>query len=314
MEYRLLGRTGLQVSSVCLGTMQMGWRIDEAKSIEVLDAFIERGGTFIDTADMYSSWVEGNPGGVSEAILGRWMRSRGNRDRIVLATKCRGKMWEGPDGEGLSRSHILRACEESLRRLQTDRIDLYQTHWDDDVVPQEETASALDDLVRAGKVRFVGCSNFKAARLGTALSISDRRGLARYACLQPLYNFIVREKFEGDLERLCRSEGLAVIPYSPLAGGFLTGRYSQRSAPPGTDRIENNLQRYGTPLGYERLERLRTFAPPHGLTLIQAALGWLYAQPAVTAPIVGANSAAQLEENLKAAETRLTPTQAGEVG
>lgn len=313
MELRKLGRTGLQVSSVCLGTMQMGWLIDEAKSCEVLDAFVERGGTFIDTADMYSSWAPGNPGGVSEQIIGRWMRKRGNRDRLVLATKCRAKMWEGQDGEGLSRSHILRAFDDSLRRLQTDRIDLYQTHWDDDVVPQEETAEALNTLVKAGKVRFLGCSNFSAPRLASALSIADGRGWARYACVQPLYNCIVREEFEGDLQRLCESQGLAVIPYSPLAGGFLTGRYARGRAPSNTQRRENNLERYGTEEGYRRLEKIGAFAARHGMTLIQAALGWLYSRPGLTAPIVGANSAAQVEENLKAAETRLTPEQAREL-
>ena len=209
MNYRKLGRTGLKVSELCLGTMQFGWTADEATSFAVLDAFVEAGGNFIDTADIYSSWAEGNPGGVSEQIIGRWLKARGNRGAIVLATKARGRMWDGPNGEGLSRGHLIRACEESLRRLDTDYIDLYQTHWSDAETPIDETLRALDDLVHAGKVRTVGCSNYHAWRLTKALWASDKLGLARYDSLQPHYSLAYRAEFERELKPLCEEEGSA---------------------------------------------------------------------------------------------------------
>ncbi len=225
MNYRRLGRTGLKVSELCLGTMQFGWTADEAAAFQVMDAFVEAGGNFIDTADVYSRWVEGNPGGVSEQIIGRWLQARGNRGAIVLATKARGRMWPGPNGEGLSRGHLIRACEDSLRRLGTDFIDLYQTHAFDAEAPIDETLRALDDLVRSGKVRYVGCSNYPAWRLAKALWASDKLGLARYDSLQPHYNLAHRAEFERELKPLCEEEGIGVIPYSPLAAGFLTGKY-----------------------------------------------------------------------------------------
>ena len=185
MKYRKLGQTGLQVSELCLGTMQFGWTTNEASAFEVMDAFIEAGGNFIDTADIYSSWAENNPGGVSEEIIGRWMKARGNRGEIVLATKVRGKKWEGPDGEGLSRAHIMRAVEDSLRRLDTDYIDLYQTHWYDADTAIDETLRALDDLVKQGKVRYIGASNYPAWRLMQSLWSAGTNGTARYVSLQP---------------------------------------------------------------------------------------------------------------------------------
>ena len=206
MNYRNLGRTGLKVSELCLGTMQWGWTADEATGHQVMDAFVEAGGNFIDTADIYSRWAEGNPGGVSEQIIGRWMKERGNRDQIVLATKVRGRMWDGPNGEGLSRVHIIKACEDSLRRLQTDYIDLYQTHWYDAETPIEETMEALDTLVRQGKVRYVGCSNYPAWRLMQALWASDKHNLVRYdahpAPLQPGAPRRIRARTEGCLPDL----------------------------------------------------------------------------------------------------------------
>ena len=225
MEYLNLGRTGLKVAEICLGTMQWGWTADEEASIQVMDAYVAGGGNFIDTADIYSSWAAGNPGGVSEQIIGRWMKERGNRDQIVLATKVRGRMWEGPNGEGLSRGHIIKACEDSLRRLQTDYIDLYQTHFYDEATPIEETMAALDTLVRQGKVRYVGCSNYPAWRLTHALWVSDKQNLVRYDAIQPHYNLAHRAEFERETKDLCVHFGLGVIPYSPLAGGFLTGKY-----------------------------------------------------------------------------------------
>jgi aryl-alcohol dehydrogenase-like predicted oxidoreductase len=306
MNYRSLGRTGLQVSELCLGTMQFGWTADEGSAFAVMDAFAEAGGNFIDTADVYSNWAAGNPGGVSEQIIGRWMRARGSRDRIVLATKVRGRMGDGPDGEGLGRTHLIRACEDSLRRLGADTIDLYQAHWFDANTPVEETLRAFDDLVRAGKVRCIGCSNHPAWRLCKALWASGRLGLARYESLQPHYNLAYRAEFERELKPLCEEEGLAVLPYSPLASGFLTGKYRRDRVPDGA-RAARIRERYCTDRGFALLEALEGVAAARGLTLAQTALAWLLTQPAVTAPIVGANTVDQLAESLGAAGVRLAP-------
>jgi len=306
MNYRRLGRTGLKVSELCLGTMQFGWTADEPAAFAVMDAFVEAGGNFIDTADIYSSWADGNPGGVSERIIGRWMRARGNRDRIVLATKARGRMWDGPDGEGLSRAHLIRACEDSLRRMGTEYIDLYQAHWFDGNTPIDDTLRALDDLMRAGKVRTIGCSNYPAWRLAKALWASDKWGLARYDSLQPHYNLAHRAEFERELKPLCEEEGLAVIPYSPLAGGFLTGKYRPDSLP-ASARAEGIRKRHFNERGFAILDSLEGVARSRGLTPAQTALAWLLTQPVVTAPIIGANSVEQLAESLGAAGVRLAP-------
>ncbi len=226
MEYRRLGRTGLKVSTICLGTMQFGWSADEDASFAVMDRAVEQGINFLDTADVYSRWVEGNPGGVSEEIIGRWMQEREvRRDQIVLATKVRGTMGEGPNDQGLSRGHILDGVEASLNRLQTDYIDLYQVHWPDEETPLDETLQALTDLVRAGMVRYIGCSNYPAWLLAKSLWVSDVRNLSRYDSLQPHYSLVHRAEFERELQPLCLDQGIGVIPYSPLAGGFLTGKY-----------------------------------------------------------------------------------------
>jgi len=306
MNYRHLGRTGLEVSELCLGTMQFGWTADEQSAFAVMDAFAEAGGNFIDTADIYSNWAEGNPGGVSEQIIGRWMKARGNRDRIVLATKARGRMWDGPDGEGLSRAHLIRACEDSLRRLGAEIIDLYQVHWFDTGTPIEETLRALDDLVRAGKARAIGCSNHPAWRLCKALWASDRLGLARYESLQPHYNLAYRAEFERELKPLCELEGLSVLPYSPLASGFLTGKY-RRDRLPASARASRIRERYFNDRGFALLESLDAVAAARGLTPAQTALAWLLTQPNITCPIVGANSAEQLKESLGTAGVRLAP-------
>ena len=303
MEYRRLGRTGLKVSELCLGTMQWGWTATEDQSIQVMDAFVEAGGNFIDTADVYSRWAPGNPGGVSEEIIGRWMQARGNRQQIVLATKARGRMWDGPDGEGLSRAHLIKACEDSLRRLQTDTIDLYQTHWFDEEVPIDETLRALDDLVRQGKVRTVGCSNYPAWRLAKALWTSDKLDLARYDSLQPHYSLIHRAEFERELKPLCEAEQIGVIPYSPLAGGFLTGKY-RRDKMPDSQRAWN-ARRYLNDQGFAILDSLDAVAQRHGATTAQVALAWLLQQPVITSPIIGANNVEQLQESLKATTVTL---------
>ena len=305
MNYRNMGRTGLKVSEICLGTMQWGWTADEAASVTVMDAFVEAGGNFIDTADVYSRWVEGNPGGVSEAIIGRWMQARGNRDQIVLATKVRGRMWDGPNGEGLSRIHIVKACEDSLRRLQTDYIDLYQTHFYDAETPIEETMEALDTLVRQGKVRYVGCSNYPAWRLMHALWVSDKYNLARYDCIQPHYNLVHRAEFERELKDVCSEFGIGVIPYSPLAGGFLTGKY-RRDAVTESMRAEGVRSRYMNEKGFAVLDALDQMAARRGVTVLQVALAWQLNLPYVTAPIVGANSPTQLQESLGACAVKLS--------
>ena len=308
MNYRNLGRTGLKVSNICLGTMQWGWTADEAASRTVMDAFVEAGGNFIDTADIYSFWAENNPGGVSEEIIGRWMKERGNRDQIVLATKVRGRMWEGPNGEGLSRVHIIKACEDSLRRLQTDYIDLYQTHWYDDETPIEETMAALDSLVRQGKVRYVGCSNYPAWRLMQALWACDKGNLVRYDSIQPHYSLVHRAEFEREVQEVCVTYGIGVIPYSPLAGGFLTGKYT-RESDTSSARADGIRRRYFNEVGWRTIDAVRAVAAESGSTPTAVALAWLLAQPAMTAPIIGANSVGQLQESLAAGDLVLTAEQ-----
>ncbi|GIK71344.1 MAG: oxidoreductase [Chloroflexota bacterium] len=308
MNYRNLGRTGLKVSELCLGAMQWGWTADEETSQAVMDAFIEAGGNFIDTADVYSNWAPNNPGGVSEEIIGRWMKARNNRDQIVVATKVRGRMWEGPNGEGLSRVHLIKACEDSLRRLQTDYIDLYQTHWYDEETPIEETMETLDMLVRQGKVRYVGCSNYPAWRLMEALWASDKRNLVRYDSIQPHYNLAHRAEFERETREVCVTYGIGVIPYSPLAGGFLTGKYSRESEI-ASARAEGIKRRYFNERGWRILDAVIAVAKENGSTPTAVALAWLLAQPGMTAPIIGANSVEQLQASLAASGLQLTTAQ-----
>ncbi len=309
MEYRALGRTGLQVSELCLGTMQFGWTTDEAAAVAVMDAFREAGGNFIDTADIYTTWHAAGlkGGGVTESIIGRWLRARGGRADLVLATKVRGRMSEGPNGEGLSRARVIRCCEDSLRRLQTDYLDLYQCHWADLATPIEETLWALDDLVRAGKVRYIGASNYPAWRLMEALWQSDRHGYARLVSYQPQYSLMERAGFEIEAMPLCRHHGLAVIPYSPLAGGFLTGKYARGRPPPASARAKEIGEHYANDRGWAVLDALAAIGRAHGKTVSQTALAWLLSNPVVTAPIIGANDAGQLRESLGAAGYRLPP-------
>jgi aryl-alcohol dehydrogenase-like predicted oxidoreductase len=309
MEYRTLGSTGLRVSELCLGTMQFGWTADEPTSFAVLDAAFEAGITFIDTADIYSRWAPGNPGGVAEAIIGRWLAARpGRREQVILATKVRGPMGERPQDAGLSRTHILAAAEASLRRLGVEAIDLYQTHWPDDDTPIDETLEALDSLVRRGLVRHLGCSNYPAWKLMRALWTSDRLALARFECLQPHYNLVHRDEYERELEEVCRVYGLGVIPYSPLAGGFLTGKYEPgQPAPEGTRGSQSGrIKRYlSSEHGQRVLEAVRQVAGQRRASSSQVALAWLLARPGVTSPIIGPRSIDQLADNLGATRLRL---------
>ena len=305
METRRLGRSGLEVSRLALGTMQFGWTAGERTSFAVMDAFRGAGGNLIDTADIYSNWADGNPGGISEEIVGSWLKARGNRHDIVLATKVRGRMWAGPNGEGLGRAHIMRAVDDSLRRLQTDYIDLYQTHWFDADTPIEETMRTLDDLVRAGKVRYVGCSNHPAWRLVEALWASDRHGLLSYIALQPHYNLVHREEFEREMAHVVEAHGIGVIPYSPLAGGFLTGKYRPDTPLPESARASSIRDKRFSDRNFALLAKMDEIGRDHGHGIPQLALAWLLANPLVTAPIVGANSVKQLRGSLPALELQL---------
>ena len=307
MDYRKLGRTGLNVSELCLGTMQFGWTADEDTSFAVMDAFRKAGGNFIDTADIYANWVgEASYAGKSEEVIGRWVKDRNARRDVILATKVRGRMSDGPNDEGLSRQHILQACDDSLRRLQTDHIDLYQCHWVDLTTPIEETLTALDDLVRAGKVRYIGASNYPAWRLMEAIATSDRRGLARFDCYQPEYSLVERQGFEVEAMKVCKHYGLGVIPYSPLAGGFLTGKYRRDSPAPDSVRARGNLDKYGNERGYALIDALDEIGRAHDKTVAQTALAWMLTNPVITAPIIGANTPEQLSDLLGATGYRLS--------
>ncbi|MCW3054434.1 MAG: putative oxidoreductase [Chthonomonadales bacterium] len=302
-----MGRTGLQVAEICLGTMQFGWTADEPTSHAVLDTFCEAGGTFIDTADIYTSWVgDLSYGGKTEEYIGRWLEARGGRESIVLATKVRGRMWQGPNGEGLSRARIFRACEDSLRRLKTDYIDLYQCHWADLNTPIEETLTALNDLVRAGKVRYIGASNYPAWRLMEAIATSDKRSLARFDCYQPEYSLMERSLFEYEASPLCKHYQLGVIPYSPLAAGFLTGKYRKNGPRPESVRAGGVLDKYGNDRGYAVIDALEEIANAHGKTVAQTALAWQLSNPVITAPIIGANNPEQLQDLLGVVGYRLS--------
>ena len=305
MHLRPLGRTGLQVSNLCLGTMQFGWTTDERASFAVMDAFVEAGGNFFDTADVYSRWAPGNPGGVSEQIIGRWLKDRGNRDRLIIATKVRGRMWEGPDGEGLSRAHITRAIEDSLRRLQIETIDLYQCHSPDEKTPIEETLRAFEELVSSGKVRHIGASNFTVAQLSEALRVAGEKSLPHFETLQPHYNLVHRAEYEVELASLCEREGIGVIPYSPLAAGFLTGKYRPGQPQPRSARA-GRVREYMNAPGFAVLEALDRIAAAHDMTPAAVALAWQMTRPAIVAPIVGANSPEQLADLLPAAELTLS--------
>lgn len=307
MEYRNLGNTGIKVSELCMGTMQFGWTADEETSYQILSASYDSGINFLDSADVYSRWVEGNPGGVAESIIGRWMKKNEiPRDKVVIATKVRGRMGEGPNAEGLSRVHIFNAVEASLRRLDTDYIDLYQSHSYDATVPIEETLSAFDDLVHQGKIRYVGCSNYPAWRLMEALWVSDSKGFTRYDSLQPHYSLVHRAEFERELRDVCKTYSIGVIPYSPLAAGFLTGKYRRDKIPESAR--QGSARRYFKEDNWKLLDEMEGIGREKGdCSISQIALAWMLTDPVITSPIIGPRSLEQLQDNLGAAGIRLSP-------
>jgi aryl-alcohol dehydrogenase-like predicted oxidoreductase len=295
-----LGHTDLEVFKLCLGGNVFGWTADEAQSFAVLDAYLAAGGNFIDTADSYSAFAPGNVGGESETVLGRWMRARGNRDQIVLATKVGKK----PGLEGLAPATIRTALQESLERLGTDYIDLYYAHADDEQTPLEDSLEALDALVKEGTVRYIAASNYTAPRLEAALQISQRDGLAGYVAIQPQYSLVERTEYEGALADLSQSAGLACLPYWGLARGFLTGKY--RAGAEVDSPRARAASHYQTDAGYRLLDVVDEVAAHHQTTVAAVALAWLAAQPAVAAPLASARTPEQLAEILPAAELELS--------
>jgi aryl-alcohol dehydrogenase-like predicted oxidoreductase len=302
MKMRKLGNSGLMVAPLCFGGNVFGWTADEATSFRLLDALTEAGFNFIDTADVYSKWAPGNKGGESETILGKWLRQSGKRTQIVLATKAGSEM--APDKKGLSKAYIRRAVEDSLRRLQTDSIDLYQSHYDDPQTPVEETMEAFAGLLQAGKVRAIGASNFTPERLEESLAASKRHGWPPYTVLQPHYNLCERENYETRFEPICAREGLGVIPYFSLASGFLTGKYRSKEDAAGRARGKF-VEKYMDERGFRILGALEEVARERGAKPAQVAIAWLLARPSVTAPIASATTLEQLRELLAATELRL---------
>ncbi|MCW5657389.1 MAG: aldo/keto reductase [Burkholderiaceae bacterium] len=303
MQQRQLGRSGLMVAPLALGGNVFGWTAGEAASFEVLDAFIDDGFNLIDTADVYSRWVPGHAGGESETLIGRWLKKSGKRDRVVLATKVGKDMGDGR--VGLAPKYIRQAVDASLQRLQTDHIDLYQSHDDDTDTPLEETLGAYAELIQAGKVRAIGASNFTAARLEEALKTSARLGLPRYECLQPLYNLVERPAYEAELEPLCRRESLGVINFYALASGFLTGKYRSPADAGKSPRGAGIVKKYLNERGRRVLAALDSAAAPYKATPAQVALAWQIARPGITAPIASATSVAQWREIAGAARLQL---------
>jgi aryl-alcohol dehydrogenase-like predicted oxidoreductase len=306
MKIKRLGRTGLKVTEVCLGTMTFGHQCDEPTSFAIMDAAAARGVNFIDTADVYPVPVSLDTVGRTEEVVGRWLRDR--RDEFILATKCRHPMGQRPNDAGLSRKHILAAIEASLRRLQTDYVDLYQVHAPDPDTPIDETLRALDCVVQSGKARYVGCSNFKAWELAKALWTSDKSGLARFDSAQPRYNLLSRD-IEAEMLPLCLDQGVGVIVYNPLAGGLLTGKHHRDQPPAANTRFAvagpMYRERYWNDANFAAVERLQAFFAPRGKPLVGVAVAWVLAQPGITSAIVGASRPEQLDHSLQAVDTQL---------
>ncbi|HLI08072.1 MAG TPA: aldo/keto reductase [Ktedonobacteraceae bacterium] len=298
MLERKLGRSDLSVSVLCFGGNVFGWTVDEQNAFPVLDAFFEGGGNFIDTADVYGN-------GASETIIGKWMKARNNRERVILATKVGSQMHNNPEMKGLSRRYILSEVEASLKRLQTDYIDLYQTHRDDQNTQLDETLSALTQLVQQGKVRYIGASNYSPARLLKALQISQLHGFVRFESVQPPYNLVNRGEYESGLQALCIEQDIGVITYSSLASGFLTGKYRPRQSLPTSPRAKRIQERYMNENGFKVLAQLDHVAVAHHATDGQVALAWILAQPGITSAIASATSVAQVREMLGSVSLKL---------
>ncbi|MBM4439521.1 MAG: aldo/keto reductase [Candidatus Rokubacteria bacterium] len=305
MRYRRLGRTGLQVSRLCLGTMTFGLQCDEAASRAILDRAFLGGVTFIDTADVYPLGGTMETVGRTEEIVGRWLEGR--RHDVILATKCFGATGRRPWDQGLSRKHILDAIDGSLRRLRTDYVDLYQAHHPDDTTPIDETLRAFDDVIKAGKARYVGCSNYPAWQTARALGRSETLGVARFDCVQPRYNLLFRQP-ERELLPLCQADGLGVIPYNPLAGGFLSGKHRQDTGPTAGTRFTLGTaaaryqERYWREREFATVEALKPIAQQAGMSMTTLAIAWTLANPVITSPIVGASRPDQLDDALRAEE------------
>ena len=305
MNTKPLGRSGLQVSPLTLGGNVFGWTVDEGTSFSLLDAWLDAGFTTIDTADMYSAWAPGHSGGESETVIGKWLRASGKRDRVVLATKVGKPM--GPNKMGLRPAYIRSALEASLRRLQTDHVDLYQSHDDDQDTPLEDSLGAFDGLIRAGKVRAIGASNYSVERLTQALKTSQRLGLARYESLQPLYNLADRAVFEDALQPLCLQHDVGVISFYALAAGFLTGKYREAVDAGKSQRGANVVKKYLNPRGLRILAALDAVASLHQTRPGVVAVAWLLTRPGLTSPIASATSLAQLADLVAATNLRLDP-------
>jgi aryl-alcohol dehydrogenase-like predicted oxidoreductase len=302
VKKRELGKSGLEVAPFALGGNVFGWTADEATSFKILDAFVAHGFNLIDTADTYSRWVPGNRGGESETIIGKWLKQRGARSKVVIATKVGMEM--APDKKGLAKPYILREVEDSLKRLQTDYIDLYQSHTDDAATPQEETLEAYAQLAKQGKVRVIGASNFSAERLAQSLEVSEVHGYPRYESLQPHYNLYERSEYESKLEPLCRQKGVGVITYFSLARGFLTGKYRSEADLSKSPR-GGGVKSYLNQRGVQILDALDRVAKQFRSTPARVALAWLIARPSVTAPIASATSVEQLDDLAQAATLQL---------
>ncbi len=303
MQKRRLGRTDLDIAPLVLGGNVFGWTADEKSSFGILDRFVDAGFNAIDTADSYSRWVPGNKGGESETIVGKWMRSRGNRDRIVVITKVGSDMGQGR--KDLSAAYIARAVEDSLRRLQVDAIDLYLSHWADDTVPYDETLGAYEKLIGAGKVRNIGCSNFDTSRLEASLKVASQRKLPRYEVLQPEYNLYDRAGFDGPLRDLCMREEIGVITYYSLASGFLSGKY-RSEADLGKSPRGGGIGKYLDARGKRILAALDAVSARHDAKPAEVALAWVIARPGVTAPISSATTIEQVDSLVRAARLQLT--------
>jgi aryl-alcohol dehydrogenase-like predicted oxidoreductase len=304
MKTRKLGKTGLEISPLVFGGNVFGWTVDQAASFKLLDALVAAGINAIDTADVYSRWMPGHSGGESETILGEWMKQRGNRSNVVIATKVGMEM--GERKKGLSKAYIFKAAEDSLRRLKTDYIDLYQSHIDDPDTPFEETLGAYAELIRQGKVRAIGASNHGAERLAAALDVSRKAGLPAYQTLQPNYSLIERAEYETNLEPICRREGLGVISYFPLAGGFLTGKYRSERDAAGKPRARN-VTKYLNDRGFKILGSLDEVAKKLHATPARVALAWVLARPSIAAPIVSATKLDQLSDLISSLDLKLDP-------